>query len=174
LFGANLLRRKVDHLYLRYRIGRWIVGSHTATLMNSPSYQPFFDNRVVREALALPAEWRHSEEPFYHLIRLLEPSLAEIPPEGKRWRFERERPRRLAGWRAWRSRAAVTPVGRTAGFNWRKQYDEGFQSIMREQILGGPRELLVNCSASWTRPASRSCSHMSHRSGPTRYGTCTP
>ncbi|MCW2915100.1 MAG: hypothetical protein JWN52_3168 [Actinomycetia bacterium] len=69
LLGANLLRRKVDHLYLRYRTGRWIVGSHTATLMNSPYYQPFFDNRVVREALALPAEWRHSEEPFYHLIR---------------------------------------------------------------------------------------------------------
>jgi len=31
-------------------------GPHTATLMNSPYYHPFFDNRVVREFLALPAE----------------------------------------------------------------------------------------------------------------------
>ncbi|MFB4303133.1 hypothetical protein [Actinomadura sp. NTSP31] len=58
-------------LYLYYRTGRWIVGSHTATLMNAPYYHPFFDNRVVREALGLAPEWRRSEFPFYLLIREL-------------------------------------------------------------------------------------------------------
>jgi hypothetical protein len=134
-FGA------LDKLYLFYRTGRWIVGSHSATLMNSPFYHPFFDNRVVREALALPAEWRSSEEVVFRLIETLTPQLRGIPPEGRRWRFETSRPRRLTEYRAWRSRAAMLPVGRTAGFNWRKSYDEEFLAILRDQVMRGPREL---------------------------------
>ncbi|MFC9970518.1 asparagine synthase-related protein [Spirillospora sp. NPDC127200] len=131
----------LDQLYLLYRTGRWIVGAHTATLMNSPYYHPFFDNRVVREALALPAEWRSSEEVGYRLIETLAPGLASIPPEGKRWRFERDRPRRITDWPGWRRRAAVVPAGRTAGFNWRKSYDEEFLKLLRDQVMSSPREL---------------------------------
>ncbi|WP_433334383.1 asparagine synthase-related protein [Spirillospora sp. CA-294931] len=131
----------LDQLYLRYRTGRWIVGSHTATLMNSPYYHPFFDNRVVRETLRFPAEWRRDEELVFGVIGMLAPGLRDIPPEGKRWRFEAQRPRRVSEWGAWRRRAAVVPTGGTSGFNWRKSYDENYLALLREQILDGPSEL---------------------------------
>lgn len=131
----------LDGLYLHYRTGRWIVGSHTAALMNAPYYHPFFDNRVVRESLALAPGRRRSEYPFYLLIRELAPQLADIPPEGKRWRFDRERRPLVFGRRAWRARAALAPRGRTAGFNWRVSFDDGFRDLLREQILDGPEEL---------------------------------
>ncbi|WP_176611436.1 asparagine synthase-related protein [Actinomadura sp. WMMB 499] len=133
--------RVLDLLYLFYRSGRWIVGSHTATTMNTPSYHPFFDNRAVREALALPPEWRASEEVVYLLIESLAPKLASVPPEGKRWRFEADGPRRLREWPAWRRRAAVLPKGRTSGFNWRRTFDEPFLALLRDQVLDGPSEL---------------------------------
>ncbi|WP_165495070.1 asparagine synthase-related protein [Actinomadura roseirufa] len=131
----------LDKLYLFYRTGRWIVGSHTATLMNSTYYHPFFDNRVVREMLTLPALWRHSEEPFHGLISLLAPKLRDVPTEGKRWRFERTGARRLSEFRARRNRAPLVPTGRTSSFNWRKSYDPGFLAILRDQVMNGPREL---------------------------------
>ncbi|WP_165964630.1 asparagine synthase-related protein [Actinomadura sp. KC216] len=132
----------LDKLYLYYRTGRWIVGSHSAVLMNSPYYHPFFDNRVVRDVLSLPASWRRSEEPFFLLLRELAPALVQIPPEGKRWRFDRERRRPLlAGRRAWQARAALPARGRTASFNWRLSGDEAFRRIFTEQIMDGPATL---------------------------------
>ncbi|WP_242908086.1 asparagine synthase-related protein [Actinomadura terrae] len=131
----------LDKLYLHYRTGRWIVGSHTATLMNSPYYHPFFDNRVVREALALSAEWRRSEYPFYLLIQELAEPLAAIPPEGKRWRFDRGRAPRFFGRRAWQARAPLTARGGTSGFNWRVSFDQSFRELLLEQILDGPEAL---------------------------------
>lgn len=131
----------LDKIYLYYRTGRWIVGSHSATLMNSPYYHPFFDNRVVREALALAPRWRRSEYPFYLLIQELAPQLADIAPEGKRWRFDRENKPLLFGRRAWRARAASAPKGRTASFNWRVSFDDGFRNLLMEQILDGPEAL---------------------------------
>ncbi|MFI0486357.1 hypothetical protein [Actinomadura sp. 9N215] len=131
----------LDKLYLFYRTGRWIVGSHSAVLMNSPYYHPFFDNRVVRDVLALPPSWRRSEEPFFLLLRELAPALALIPPEGKRWRFDRERRPRLVGRRAWRARATLPAVGRTASFNWRLSRDEAFRRVLTEQIMDGPANL---------------------------------
>lgn len=131
----------LDQIYLYYRTGRWIVGSHTATLMNSLYYHPFFDNRVVRAALRLPAKWRRTEEPFYRTIATLAPAIADIPTEGKRWRFEASRPRRLSQWPAWRRRTPVLPVGRAAGFNWRLSTAPALLDVLTEQILDGPKEL---------------------------------
>ncbi|MFC4050783.1 asparagine synthase-related protein [Actinomadura syzygii] len=147
----------LDKLYLYYRTGRWIVGSHSATLMNSPFYHPFFDNRVVREATALEPRWRRSEYPFYLLIRELAPQLAEIQPEGKRWRFDREQKPRLVRRRAWRARAVPPARGRTAAFNWRVSYDDGFRKLLLDQILDGPQSLfdIVDREALTTRVRDR-------------------
>jgi hypothetical protein len=131
----------LDKLYLFFRTGRWIVGSHTATLMNSPYYHPFLDNRVVRETLSLPAEWRHSEEVIFRLIETLAPELANIPPEGKRWRFDRRPQSRPRGLYAWHRRRAMVARGGSSGFNWRKSFDESFMGLLREQLMSAPREL---------------------------------
>ncbi|WP_158566893.1 asparagine synthase-related protein [Actinomadura craniellae] len=131
----------LDTLYLHYRTGRWLVGSHTATVMNWPFYHPFLDNRVVRAALELPATWRRSEEVVFRIIETLTPQLRDLPLEGKRWGFERTRPRRILNRGRWHARAALLPSGRTSGFNWRKQAVEPLLGVMREQIMDGPAEL---------------------------------
>ncbi|MGH3392676.1 MAG: asparagine synthase-related protein, partial [Actinomadura sp.] len=130
----------LDKLHMFYRTGRWLAGSHTATLMNWAYYHPFLDNRVVRAALSLPVEWRRTEEPVALALRALAPQLRDIPLDGKRWRFELDRPRSLRELPGWRRRATpqVTVAG---GFNWRRSYDQGFAEIMRDQILGAPAEL---------------------------------
>ncbi|GAA2089002.1 asparagine synthase-related protein [Actinomadura alba] len=131
----------LDKLHMFYRTGRWLAGSHTATLMNWCYYHPFLDARVVREALALPAEWRYSEEPVYLLLERLAPQLGHIPFDGKRWRFDRSRPRLPWKRREWEGRAPMLPAGGTSGFNWRRKYGPELATVMREQILSSPAEL---------------------------------
>jgi hypothetical protein len=123
--------RVLDELYLRYRTGRWLVGSHTATLVNWSYYHPFLDENVVREALALSAEWRWTERPVAMLIERFAPVLSDIPIEGRPWKFHRRR------WLRRRSAAQPGP----AAFNWRKQYDDTLQGVFRDVILDAPREL---------------------------------
>lgn len=134
----------LDKLHMFYRTGRWLAGSHTATLMNGPYYHPFLDARVVRQVLTLPVEWRFTEEPVYMAIEALAPRLRDVPIEGRRWRFERHRPagvRGWLGWRGWRRRAPLPPSGQGGGFNWRRGYGEEFAAILRDQILVAPPEL---------------------------------
>jgi hypothetical protein len=160
----------LDKLYLFYRTGRWIVGSHTATLMNSPYYHPFLDNRVVREALTLPAEWRHSEEVVFRLIETLAPRLADIPPEGSRWRFDRGIPRRPGELRSWYLRRPVLPRGGSSGFNWRTSFDENYLALLREQLMSGPRDIFDVVD----EPGPSNCSAGCPAAGSNRYGTSTP
>ena len=131
----------LDKLHMFYRTGRWLAGSHTATLMNWAYYHPFLDNQVVKAALSLSVEWRLTEEPVALAMNALAPALRDIPFEGRRWRFERDRPPRPP-WRrpAWRRRATPRAT-RTGGFNWRRSYDAGFAEILRRQIMEGPPEL---------------------------------
>ncbi|MFG2244210.1 hypothetical protein [Spirillospora sp. NPDC048823] len=128
----------LDKLHMFYKTGRWLAGSHTATLMNWAYYHPFLDNRVVREALALPVQWRLSEEPVALVMEAFAPRLRDVPFDGRRWRFERTRS--LRHWRGRRRRASPPSTG-AAGFNWRKSYGPELAGVFREHILDGPSEL---------------------------------
>jgi hypothetical protein len=130
----------LDKLHMFYRTGRWLAGSHTATLMNWAYYHPFLDNRVVKVALSLPVEWRLTEEPVALAMEALAPALRDIPFDGKRWRFEMDGPRSLWERPGWRRRA-TPPVTVSGGFNWRRSFGEGIAEIFREQVLSAPREL---------------------------------
>lgn len=130
----------LDKLHMFYKTGRWLAGSHTATLMNWAYYHPFLDNRVARAALALPVEWRLSEEPAALVMEMLAPRLRDVPFDGRRWRFEERRPRSLRAWPGWRRRAAP-PARGAAGFNWRRSYGPELADVFREHILDGPPEL---------------------------------
>ncbi|TDC58200.1 hypothetical protein E1281_02355 [Actinomadura sp. KC345] len=130
----------LDKLHMFYKTGRWLAGSHTATLMNWAYYHPFLDNRVARAALALPVEWRLSEEPVALVLNMFAPRLRDVPFDGKRWRFERERARSLREWPGWRRRATPPSTG-AAGFNWRKSYGSELAGVFREHILDAPAEL---------------------------------
>ncbi|RAY13888.1 hypothetical protein DPM19_16420 [Actinomadura craniellae] len=131
----------LDKLHMFYRTGRWLAGSHTAVLMKWAYHHPFLDARVVREALALPVEWRLTEEPVHLLIRRLAPQLADVPFDARRWRFESDGPRSRWERAAWRARAPLPATGVTFGFNWRRKYGAEFAAAAREHILDGPSQL---------------------------------
>ena len=128
----------LDKIYLYYRTGRWLVGSKFEVLRDGTGYQPFLDNLVTREAIALSPEWRWSEEVVFLLLERLAPQLRDLPIEGHPWRFERERPRRWWEGRARRAREPQEAVGGTAGFNWRLKLDQGLVNAFSEEILKGP------------------------------------
>src|SRR5690606_41382273 len=83
----------LDKLHMFYKTGRWLAGSHTATLMNWAYYHPFLDNRVARAALALPVEWRLSEEPAALVMEYIAPRQRVVTFAGRRWRYEERCPR---------------------------------------------------------------------------------
>jgi hypothetical protein len=132
----------LDKLHMIYRTGRWLPGSHTATLMNWPYYHPYLDARVTGQAVRLPIEWRYTEEPMFLAMEALAPRLRDIPLEGRRWRFDRRPPRGVRGWGAWlRRRRQVRATEPGGVFNWRRGYDENFAAIMRDRVLSAPPEL---------------------------------
>ncbi|MGV9305967.1 asparagine synthase-related protein [Nonomuraea sp. NPDC003727] len=108
-----------DHLYLRFRVGRWHAASRAAMLRRGTPVQPFLDNRVVAAALALDPGFRRSERLVHKLIKMFAPALAAVPLEGGQWRFRSEG--RLA--RLW-SRAQRLPSRQAKPWNWRAEPGE--------------------------------------------------
>ncbi|MFI6318090.1 asparagine synthase-related protein [Nonomuraea sp. NPDC050556] len=83
--------RILDHLYVRYRTGRWHAAARTGALRRGTQVQPYLDAAVARIALATDPEWRWSERPVHDLIAHFSPRLARIPLQGKPWRFTKHR-----------------------------------------------------------------------------------
>ncbi|WP_157250483.1 asparagine synthase-related protein [Nonomuraea typhae] len=106
-----------DHLYVRFRVGRWHAAARAAMLRQGTPVQPFLDNRVVAAALSLDPGVRRSERLVHRLIKTFAPPLAGVPLEGGDWRFRTEGV--LA---RWRRRAERRLSGKAAKpFNWRAE-----------------------------------------------------
>ncbi|MBV2363206.1 asparagine synthase-related protein [Streptomonospora nanhaiensis] len=125
----------LDRMFLRFRSGRWLPGSRTATLIGFCMYHPFLDHRVRWEAMTLSPRWRWSEEVVYRLIARLAPPLAALPVEGRPWRFDARRSRRWTG----RARPALTATTARGGFDWRRRLGGEYLAPMRERILDTPQ-----------------------------------
>lgn len=112
----------LDHLYLRFRTGRWHAAARAGMLRRGTQVQPYLDSRVAGIALAMDPAWRWSEQPVHDLIAEFSPALARIPLQGKPWRFR--------GRRWWqRSPAVAGPV-----WNWRAQPEA--TELLHGAILG--------------------------------------
>lgn len=83
--------RTLDHLYVRYRTGRWHAAARAGALRRGTQVQPYLDATVARLALATDPAWRWSERPVHDLIAHFSPALARIPLQGKPWRFAKRR-----------------------------------------------------------------------------------
>lgn len=83
--------RVLDHLYVRYRTGRWHAAARAGALRRGTQVQPYLDAAVAGLALGMDPAWRWTERPVHDLIALLCPPLAGIPLQGKPWRFARRR-----------------------------------------------------------------------------------
>ncbi|GGL10697.1 hypothetical protein Sme01_15930 [Sphaerisporangium melleum] len=128
----------LDHLYVTYRVGRWHAGARVGSLLRGNPIQPFLDNRVVSEALALDQKWRYSEEVVHDLIHRFAPALRDIPLEGSPWRFAADRPPSFwSRLRAGREAApAVTAKKKGGGgWNWRTSPGPVLSALLSEYVM---------------------------------------
>ncbi len=73
----------LDDFYLINRAGRWSAAARQAYLLRSGLVQPFFDERVVTTAGAVPLKNRVSGRLHRDLLRELCPDLLDVPLAGR-------------------------------------------------------------------------------------------
>ena len=88
-YAAGLPRgplRTLDEFYLVNRAGRWSATARQGYLMRSPLVQPFFSDRVVRAARAVPLRDRLTDRLHRGVLAALSPELLELPLAGGGWK----------------------------------------------------------------------------------------
>jgi asparagine synthase (glutamine-hydrolysing) len=118
--------RALDHFYLVNRAGRWSATARQAYLMRSPLLQPFFSDRVIRAAHAVPLPDRITDRLHRAVLAVLCPDLLELPLAGGGWKSG---PRNALG---------ASPAGGarpTASPDWRRHYGQEMARFMRDYTL---------------------------------------
>jgi Asparagine synthase len=94
--SAAALRRgplhALDDFYLVNRAGRWSAAARQAYLLRSPLVQPFFSDRVVAAARAVPLPDRMTDRLHREVLTALCPELLDIPLAGGTWKGEQGAP----------------------------------------------------------------------------------
>jgi Asparagine synthase len=88
-YAARLPRgplRMLDDFYLVNRAGRWSATARQGYLMRSPLVQPFFSDRIVRAAQAVPLEDRITDRLHRGVLEALGPDLLGLPLAGSGWK----------------------------------------------------------------------------------------
>jgi hypothetical protein len=81
--------RALDGFYLVNRAGRWSAAARQGYLIRSPLVQPFFSDRVIRAARAVPLRQRMSDQLHRDVLASLAPELLELPLADHPWQGER-------------------------------------------------------------------------------------
>jgi len=127
-FAAALPRgplRTLDDFYLVNRAGRWSAAARQAYLIRSPLVQPFFGNRVVRAARAVPLPDRITDRLHRGVLAALCPDLLDLPLAGSGWK---------SGPRTPPVRAAAT-AGSGGAPDWRRAYGDQMARLLRDYAL---------------------------------------
>jgi hypothetical protein len=112
------------------RAGRWSAAARQAYLIRSPLVQPFFSDRVIRAARAVPLRQRMADQLHRDVLASLAPELLALPLAGHPWQGERP------------TADSVLPAA-SAPPDWRRsQATTGF---LREYVLdlGGAGQLFA-------------------------------
>jgi hypothetical protein len=153
-FAATLPRgplRALDDFYLANRAGRWSAAARQAYLIRSPLVQPFFADRVVQAARAVPLPDRITDRLHRGVLARLAPELLDLPLAGSSWK---------SGPRTPPVRAAAT-TGSGGASDWRRAYGDQMARLLRDYALdlgaaGGMFELVRRSAAERTlRPPQR-------------------
>jgi hypothetical protein len=127
-FAAALSRgplHALDDFYLANRAGRWSAAARQAYLIRSTLVQPFFGDRVVRAARAVPLTDRITDRLHRGVLAALCPDLLDLPLAGNGWKSgPRVAPVRAAG-----------GVGSAVASDWRRAYGEQMARLLREYAL---------------------------------------
>jgi Asparagine synthase len=130
--GAGPLRA-LDDFYLVNRAGRWSAAARQAYLIRSPLVQPFFSDRVILAARAVPLRRRMNDQLHRDVLASLAPELLGLPLADHPWQGERPTPDNVLSGRP----------GASAPPDWRRsQATTGF---LREYVLdlGGAGQLFA-------------------------------
>ncbi|MGH3152366.1 MAG: hypothetical protein ACRDOB_16795, partial [Streptosporangiaceae bacterium] len=138
--------RTLDDFYLANRAGRWSAAARQAYLMRSPLLQPFFDDRVVRAARAVPLSDRITDRLHRGILAELCPDLLDLPLAGSRWKSGPRVPglpaAPAASGAASPGLAGTGPAGTGpagtepgGGADWRRAYGEQMARLLREYAL---------------------------------------
>jgi Asparagine synthase len=115
--------RALDDFYLANRAGRWSAAARQAYLIRSPLVQPFFSDRVIQAARAVPLRQRMDDQLHRDVLASLAPELLGLPLAGHPWHGER----------ATADNVLTAPPGASAPADWRRsQATTGF---LREYVL---------------------------------------
>jgi hypothetical protein len=142
-FAATLPRgplRALDDFYLVNRAGRWSAAARQAYLIRSPLVQPFFSDRVVQAARAVPLPDRITDRLHRGVLAALCPELLDLPLAGSGWktgpRTPPVRPAAAAGPAA-AGPAAAGPAaaGPVEASDWRRAYGDQMARLLRDYTL---------------------------------------
>ena len=113
------------------RAGRWSAAARQAYLIRSPLVQPFFSDRVIRAARAVPLRQRMNDQLHRDVIASLRPELLGLPLADHPWQGQRAT---ADGVRSGRPGAAAPP-------DWRGSH--ATTGFLREYVLdhGGAAQL---------------------------------
>ena len=125
--------RALDDFYLVNRAGRWSAAARQAYLMRSRVLQPFFGDRVVRAARAVPLPDRITDRLHREVLAVLCPDLLELPLAGGGWKSG-PRNALAASPGSARSGPADGP-GSAASPDWRRHYGQEMARFLRGYTL---------------------------------------
>ncbi len=128
--------RTLDDFYLANRAGRWSAAARQAYLMRSPLLQPFFGDRVVRAARAVPLPDRITDRLHRGVLAELCPDLLDLPLAGSGWKSGPRVPGVPAA-QAASGPGSPGPGGTEpgGGADWRRAYGEQMARLLREYTL---------------------------------------
>jgi hypothetical protein len=123
--------RALDDFYLVNRAGRWSAAARQAYLIRSPLTQPFFSDRVIRAAHAVPLRPRMNDQLHRDVLASLRPELLGLPLAGRPWQGEPQTA----------DNVLTTRPGAAAEPDWRRS--EATTGLLREYVLdlGGAGQL---------------------------------
>jgi hypothetical protein len=143
-YAASLPRgplRTLDDFYLINRAGRWSATARQGYLMRSPLVQPFFSDRVVQAARAVPLRDRITDRLHREVLAALCPDLLDLPLAGSGWKSGLKAPGLpVAPGSAAGPGSAATP-GPAAGPvsvavpDWRRTFGDEMARILRDYTL---------------------------------------
>jgi Asparagine synthase len=140
-YAAGLPRgplRTLDDFYLINRAGRWSATARQGYLMRSPLVQPFFSDRVVRAARAVPLPDRITDRLHRGVLAALGPDLLELPLAGSGWKSGPRTPGLPGSGTAPGSSAGPGPgvaPGSAAAGDWRRNYGDEMAGVLRDYAL---------------------------------------
>jgi hypothetical protein len=140
-FAAALPRgplSTLDEFYLVNRAGRWSAAARQAYLIREPLVQPFFGDRVVRAARAVPLPDRITDRLHRAVLAELCPELLDLPLAGSGWKSGPRIPpvgATAAAAAAAAKESAAKESATKGAADWRRAYGDQMARLLREYAL---------------------------------------